>query len=180
MSLSVRRPLTDPSLLYFLSIGVYRNACEITMRILRENKDSLMSVLEAFIHDPLVEWENDKRKLVRFSVPCPSLKDARLTHSSGVFRRTTNDVPSLPARVRTTKTRPSTPPLARLSSRSSASSEEFKPATSLPTRRHPPRRLPSATKSRPSSRRRPTPSIWRGCTSGELFHPLPPSSKFSI
>lgn len=34
------------------------------MRILRENKDSLMSVLEAFIHDPLVEWENDKRKLV--------------------------------------------------------------------------------------------------------------------
>lgn len=35
------------------------------MRILRENKDSLMSVLEAFIHDPLVEWENDKRKLVR-------------------------------------------------------------------------------------------------------------------
>lgn len=79
MSLSVRRPLTDPSLLYFLSIGVYRNACEITMRILRENKDSLMSVLEAFIHDPLVEWENDKRKLVRFS-PLP-LSERRTTNT---------------------------------------------------------------------------------------------------
>lgn len=26
------------------------------MTILRENTDSLMSVLEAFAHDPLVEW----------------------------------------------------------------------------------------------------------------------------
>ncbi|KAG6832347.1 hypothetical protein H0H87_001811 [Tephrocybe sp. NHM501043] len=28
-------------------------------------KDSLMSVLDAFIHDPLVEWEDEKRKLER-------------------------------------------------------------------------------------------------------------------
>ena len=35
------------------------------MQLLRENKDSLMSVLDAFIHDPLVEWEDEKRKLVR-------------------------------------------------------------------------------------------------------------------
>lgn len=40
------------------------------MRILRENKDSLMSVLEAFVHDPLVEWEADKAKIV--SLPCLS------------------------------------------------------------------------------------------------------------
>jgi len=32
------------------------------MTLLRENKDSLMSVLDAFIHDPLVEWEDEKRK----------------------------------------------------------------------------------------------------------------------
>lgn len=32
------------------------------MRILRDNKDSLMSVLEAMIHDPLVEWGADDRK----------------------------------------------------------------------------------------------------------------------
>ena len=31
------------------------------MEVLRENKDSLMSVLEAMIHDPLVEWAPDLR-----------------------------------------------------------------------------------------------------------------------
>lgn len=36
--------------------GVFRRAAEITMGILRTNKDSLTSVLEAMIHDPLVEW----------------------------------------------------------------------------------------------------------------------------
>ncbi|KAL9937728.1 hypothetical protein V8E36_003273 [Tilletia maclaganii] len=36
--------------------GVFRRACEITMNILRENKDSLMSVLDAMIHDPLVDF----------------------------------------------------------------------------------------------------------------------------
>jgi hypothetical protein len=45
--------------------GVFRKACEVTMTLLRENKDSLMSVLDAFIHDPLVEWEDEKRKLER-------------------------------------------------------------------------------------------------------------------
>ncbi|WWD02632.1 hypothetical protein V865_000672 [Kwoniella europaea PYCC6329] len=36
--------------------GVFRKAAEITMGILRNNSDSLMSVLEAFVHDPLIEW----------------------------------------------------------------------------------------------------------------------------
>lgn len=36
--------------------GVFRKACEVTMMILRNNKDSLMSVLETFVHDPLVDW----------------------------------------------------------------------------------------------------------------------------
>lgn len=35
------------------------------MQLLRDNKDSLMSVLDAFVHDPLVEWEDEKRKMVR-------------------------------------------------------------------------------------------------------------------
>ncbi|KAL6309800.1 hypothetical protein BKA93DRAFT_723405 [Sparassis latifolia] len=42
---------------------VFRIACEVTMQLLRENKDSLMSVLDAFVHDPLVEWEDEKRKM---------------------------------------------------------------------------------------------------------------------
>ncbi|KAG1752448.1 uncharacterized protein EDB91DRAFT_1243215 [Suillus paluster] len=45
--------------------GVFRVACEITMQLLRDNKDPLMSVLDAFIHDPLVEWEDDRRKMQR-------------------------------------------------------------------------------------------------------------------
>lgn len=34
------------------------------MQLLRDNKDALMSVLDAFIHDPLVEWEDEKRRMV--------------------------------------------------------------------------------------------------------------------
>jgi len=45
--------------------GVFRIACEITMGLLRENKDTLMTVLGPFIHDPLVEWEDEKRKIER-------------------------------------------------------------------------------------------------------------------
>ncbi|PFH50130.1 hypothetical protein AMATHDRAFT_145857 [Amanita thiersii Skay4041] len=44
--------------------GVFRIACEVTLQLLRDNKDSLMNVLDAFAHDPLVEWEDEKRKLV--------------------------------------------------------------------------------------------------------------------
>ncbi|KAK0416987.1 hypothetical protein QR680_012784 [Steinernema hermaphroditum] len=36
--------------------GVYRKACETTMTILREKKDMLITVLQAFCHDPLLEW----------------------------------------------------------------------------------------------------------------------------
>ncbi|KAF9006738.1 hypothetical protein BDQ17DRAFT_1389499 [Cyathus striatus] len=45
--------------------GVFRIACELTLQLLRDNKDTLMSVLDAFVHDPLVEWEDEKRKLER-------------------------------------------------------------------------------------------------------------------
>ncbi|KAM0793140.1 hypothetical protein ACM66B_000616 [Microbotryomycetes sp. NB124-2] len=41
--------------------GVYRRAAEITLRILRINRDSLMSVLETFLHDPLVEFQSGRR-----------------------------------------------------------------------------------------------------------------------
>lgn len=41
--------------------GVFRKAAEITLRILRDNKESLTSVLETFVHDPLVEWSTRRR-----------------------------------------------------------------------------------------------------------------------
>ena len=36
--------------------GNFRITCENVMRVLRENKDSLMAVLEAFVYDPLINW----------------------------------------------------------------------------------------------------------------------------
>lgn len=44
--------------------GSFRKAAEITMEILRSNGDSLMSVLQAFVHDPLVEWTKTSRNRV--------------------------------------------------------------------------------------------------------------------
>ncbi|KAG8190056.1 hypothetical protein JTE90_023028 [Oedothorax gibbosus] len=36
--------------------GTYRKTCQKVMKVLRENKDSLMAVLEAFVYDPLLNW----------------------------------------------------------------------------------------------------------------------------
>lgn len=42
--------------------GVYRLACEKTLGVFRDNFESLVSVLEGFVHDPLVEWSNSRKK----------------------------------------------------------------------------------------------------------------------
>ncbi|GAB2218009.1 hypothetical protein Droror1_Dr00001224 [Drosera rotundifolia] len=36
--------------------GTFRTTCENVMQVLRTNKDSVMAVMEAFIHDPLINW----------------------------------------------------------------------------------------------------------------------------
>lgn len=36
--------------------GNYRMTCEKVMKVLRNNKDSVMAVLEAFVYDPLLNW----------------------------------------------------------------------------------------------------------------------------
>lgn len=36
--------------------GNFRTTCENVMRVMRTNKESLMAVLEAFVHDPLLNW----------------------------------------------------------------------------------------------------------------------------
>ncbi|KAJ6515088.1 phosphatidylinositol 3-kinase [Mycena vitilis] len=46
--------------------GSFRNTCEITMGVLRDNKESLMAVLEAFIYDPLMNW--------RLTQPSPEMR----------------------------------------------------------------------------------------------------------
>ncbi|KAL9254687.1 Serine/threonine-protein kinase ATR-like protein [Drosera capensis] len=36
--------------------GIFLRVCEITLSVLRAHRETLMNVLETFIHDPLVEW----------------------------------------------------------------------------------------------------------------------------
>ena len=39
--------------------GSFRITCENVMRVIRENKESLMAILEAFAYDPLINWGFD-------------------------------------------------------------------------------------------------------------------------
>jgi FKBP12-rapamycin complex-associated protein len=36
--------------------GTFKITCQNTMRVLRDNKESIIAVLEAFVHDPLINW----------------------------------------------------------------------------------------------------------------------------
>jgi phosphatidylinositol kinase/protein kinase (PI-3 family) len=36
--------------------GSYRSTCEKTMNVLRDSRDSLVAMLEAFVYDPLISW----------------------------------------------------------------------------------------------------------------------------
>jgi len=36
--------------------GTFRSTCERVLRVVRENRDSLMAMLEAFVYDPLISW----------------------------------------------------------------------------------------------------------------------------
>ncbi len=36
--------------------GNFRTTCENVMRVLRTNKESVTAMLEAFVHDPLINW----------------------------------------------------------------------------------------------------------------------------
>lgn len=47
--------------------GSFRVASQITMSIARANRDGLMSVLETFLYDPLVEWERNSNVKYRNS-----------------------------------------------------------------------------------------------------------------
>ena len=57
--------------------GSFRDTCENVMRVMRENKESLMAVLEAFVHDPLLNW-----RLVSKPSPASTEKRHALTAST--------------------------------------------------------------------------------------------------
>ncbi|XP_063067093.1 serine/threonine-protein kinase ATR [Engraulis encrasicolus] len=48
--------------------GLFRQACEVTLRLVRDQRESLMSVLKTFLHDPLVEWSKPAKGLAKIQV----------------------------------------------------------------------------------------------------------------
>nr|XP_023680216.1 serine/threonine-protein kinase ATR isoform X1 [Paramormyrops kingsleyae] len=42
--------------------GLFRQACEVTLRLMRDQREPLMSVLKTFLHDPLVEWSKPAKE----------------------------------------------------------------------------------------------------------------------
>ncbi|XP_066914478.1 serine/threonine-protein kinase ATR-like isoform X3 [Clytia hemisphaerica] len=61
--------------------GVFRKSCEHTMKVMRREKESLLSVLNTFLYDPLVEWKKDSR---RAAMSAPSEKSS--TEAMGILR----------------------------------------------------------------------------------------------
>lgn len=44
--------------------GPFRKSCELTLRILRQHEDSLMTILETFLYDPTTDFIGKKKKHV--------------------------------------------------------------------------------------------------------------------
>ncbi|KAJ2697835.1 hypothetical protein FB645_005817 [Coemansia sp. IMI 203386] len=55
--------------------GTFRKTCEMTLNLLRDNRDALMSVLESFLHDPLVEWSRRTTRSSRQAAASTSTKN---------------------------------------------------------------------------------------------------------
>lgn len=63
--------------------GVFRKTCEMVLRELRNSRETLLTLLEAFIYDPLVDWtpnmKNEAEKEAMEKGICHSLLAARIT-----------------------------------------------------------------------------------------------------
>ena len=61
--------------------GVFRKSCEITLGVLRKHRETIMPIMETFLHDPLVDWHR-KNNLTSNSIQLhdnPMAKDALVT-----------------------------------------------------------------------------------------------------
>lgn len=63
--------------------GVFRRSCEATLSVLRGHRGTILSVMDTFVHDPLVEWARDEKKLRTAGAVAetenPQAKDAMAT-----------------------------------------------------------------------------------------------------
>ena len=62
--------------------GNYRMTCQKVMAVLRDNKESLMAVLEAFVYDPLLSWRLlDAHKVKGGNPPTKGAKSGSMNDS---------------------------------------------------------------------------------------------------
>lgn len=80
--------------LIFKRIGPFRRTCEITLSLLRQNEDALMTVLETFLHDPTTDFIG--KRVSKFHLRCPTSPSLTSFLSQ---RRTHVNVPDTPAGV---------------------------------------------------------------------------------
>lgn len=43
-------------IIYFLFQGIFRLACENVLKTMKKGRETLLTLLEAFVYDPLVDW----------------------------------------------------------------------------------------------------------------------------
>ena len=67
--------------------GNYRTTCEIVMRVLRDNKESLMAVLEAFVYDPLINWKLARKDRAKAKLPDATGLDGEFDDAKNTLRR---------------------------------------------------------------------------------------------
>ncbi|PHH75663.1 hypothetical protein CDD82_4330 [Ophiocordyceps australis] len=102
--------------------GSFRITCEHVMRVLRENKESVMAVLEAFIHDPLLTW-----RLTNAASPAgpnfQSEREAALVgpHAARARRHSILDADVAPSELMANGDPPAAPPTSRARARTNSS-----------------------------------------------------------
>ncbi|KAG8346923.1 putative phosphatidylinositol 3 kinase [Trypanosoma vivax] len=69
--------------------GLFRHGCVTVMGVLREEGRSLLALLEAFVHDPLVSWWRDDSEVVGEGHPEVAL--AGTTYTAGSLRISSHD-----------------------------------------------------------------------------------------
>ncbi|XP_076350485.1 serine/threonine-protein kinase ATR-like isoform X2 [Tachypleus tridentatus] len=68
--------------------GIFRKACEVTMKVMRNQKEALMSVLKPFVYDPLVEWSKSTKSLRSVSLDSGEINNEKaLIHVRDIEQR---------------------------------------------------------------------------------------------
>ena len=77
--------------------GVFRKSCETTLGVLRKHRDTIMPIMETFLHDPLVDWQKKSRSsgAINHVADNPMARDALMT-IDGRLRGTLLGVASRP------------------------------------------------------------------------------------